>query len=394
MNSRRILPLLALLASLAAPAPARAAAAPFRFPAGRHGKAELKYVNGIPVLIVSGTPREIGSAVGALALKPARRVVSYPRGLLKALDLDRTWALFLNTGKAMFKQFPEPYQEELEAMVRAARVERDGVIAGNTFFDLKKFLACSAVLVSGDRSATGGPLLARNLDYPSLGYIHQYSLVTVYRPRGKHAFATVGFPGLVGALSGINDAGLALGVLEVFDVKSGEPHFDVRGIPYGLCLRTLLAECRTIAEAQKKLEGMKRTTTINVIIADRKGVAVLEVTPGRVVRRDPEKGVCPCTNHFCTATLKPDKPVNVDNSFERFATLAEVRTWKGKADREQLRKQLDACNLGNLTLQTMVFEPATLRLHLSIGKTPASRGPLRTLDLTPLFKAGKPRKDG
>jgi hypothetical protein len=234
----------------------------FHFPPGKHGgKAELKYINDVPVLIVSGTPEEMGAGVGALALKPGRRVVAYPRDLLKALAIDRTWAFFVGTGRGMFKLFPERYRQELEAMVKSAGVDRDGVIAGNTFFDIKKFLACSAVLVEGRLSTTGGPLLGRNLDYPSLGYVHQYSLVTVYRPAGKRAFATVGFPGLLGALSGMNDAGLSLAVLEVLDVKAPEPNFNARGTPYGLCLRTVLEECATIAEAKKKLEGMRRTTT-------------------------------------------------------------------------------------------------------------------------------------
>jgi predicted choloylglycine hydrolase len=393
MQSFRLLVPLCLTVALGAP-PATMAQAPFRFPAGKHGKAELKYVNDLPVLVVSGTPEEIGTAVGVLALKPAERVLRYPRDLLRALAVDRSWAFFVGSGKGMFKQFPPEYQKELEAIVRGAKVDRDSVIAGNTFFDLKKVLACSAVLVEPGRSATGGPMLARNLDYPSLGYIQHYSLVTVYRPAGKHAFAAVGFPGLVGVLSGINDAGLALGVLEVFDVKGDESQFDARGVPYGLCLRKVLEDCTTIAEAQKKLEGLRRTTTINVAIADRSGVAVLEVTPRRVLRRGPQRGACVTTNHFCDPALKPARPVNVDRSFERFAKLEEVRDWRDKASPDALRRQLDATNLGTLTLQTMVFEPATLRLHLSIGQVPASRGPLRSLDLAPLFKAGKRGKAG
>jgi len=264
-------------------------------------------------------------------------------------------------------------------------VPRDPVIVGNTFFDLKKSVACSAVLVDGSRSATGGPLLGRNLDYPSLGYIHQYSLVTVYRPAGKHAFAAVGFPGLVGCLSGMNDAGLTVAVLEVFDVKASEPSFDARGIPYALCHRKLLEECTTVAEAKKVLEGLRRTSTLNLVVADRKRVAVFEITPKRVVERGPDKGVLSCTNHFCTDALEPARPANPMRSFERFASLEKVRTLD-KAGPEDLRKQLDAANLGDLTLQTMVFEPASLKLHLSIGKVPASAGPLRTLDLTPFLK--------
>jgi hypothetical protein len=372
--------------------PGRAPAqAPFRFPAGKYGtSAELKYVNRLPVLVVSGSPEEIGAAAGALALKPGERVLGYPRELLKELGLEKTWALFLGTGKGMFKEFPPDARRELEAMARAAKVDRDAVIAGNTFFDVKKVVACSAVAVAGGRSATGGPLLARNLDYPSLDYIQHYSLVTVYRPTGKHAFAAVGFPGLIGCLSGINDAGLSLAVLEVFSVKAGEPHFNARGLPYALCLRQVLEGCTTVAEAQKKLEGLRRTTTINVMVADRKEVAVFEVSPGRVVRRSAEAGTAVCTNHFCAAALKPEKPVDIGYSFDRFRKLEEVRGWQKKARPEDLLRQLDAVNLGEFTLQTMVFEPAALRLHLSIGPVPASRGPLRTLDLGPLFKA--PRK--
>lgn len=381
--------LLALLC-LAAPAGAKE---PFRFPAGRHGaKAELKYVNDVPVLVVAGAPAEMGAAVGALALKPGKRVLEYPHDLLRGHSADGIWGLIVRGGNGMFRHFPPDYRRELEAMVRVAGVERDAVIVGNTFFDLKKFMACSAVMVDGKRSRTGGPLLGRNLDYPSLDYIHQYSLVTVYRPTGKHAFATVGFPGLVGCLSGMNDAGLTVAILEVFKTRDGEPDFNPNGVPYALCHRKLLEECTTIDQAKKLLEKMKRTTTLNLAVADRSGVAVLEVTPGHVVRRDAVSGVCACTNHFCVPALRPEKPIYPCGSLDRFRALERLVFRKDKVGPDDLRQRLDAANLGELTLQTMVFEPATLQLHLSIGKVPASAGPLRTVDLAPLFKTEVAKK--
>lgn len=391
MHKYRPCLVLALLCLVPA-APLRAKEA-FRFPAARHGAtAELQYVNGVPVLVVAGTPEEMGAAVGKLALAPGKRVLQYPRDLLKGHAADRLWGLFVRGGNGMFHQFPDDYRKELEAMTRAAGAERDAVIVGNTFFDLKKVMACSAVMVDGTRSRTGGPLLGRNLDYPSLDYIHQYSLVTVYRPRGKHAFATVGFPGLVGCLSGMNDAGLTVAILEVFKAKDGEPTFNPNGVPYALCHRKLLEECTTIDQAKKLLEGMKRTTTLNLAVADRTGVAVLEVTPGHVVRRDAVKGVCACTNHFCAPALKPDRPAYPCYSLERFKALELLAGRKDKVGPDDLRQRLDAANLGDLTLQTMVFEPATLRLHLSIGKIPASAAALRTLDLAPFLKGAGIKK--
>src|SRR3954470_12153812 len=133
-----------------------------------------------------------------------------------------------------------------------------------------------------------------------MGYVHEYSLVTVYRPKGKLAFASVGFPGLVGGLSGMNEAGLALGVLEVNDVKSGETPFDAKGVPYALCLRRVLEKAKTIDEAVNVLKAMRPTPCINVAVAARDGVAVLEVTPGKVIRRRAERGVLAATNHFCS----------------------------------------------------------------------------------------------
>ncbi len=63
-----------------------------------------------------------------------------------------------------------------------------------------------------------------------------------------------------------------------------------------------------------------------------------------------------------------------------------MRRMCGKIGVEDVHERLDAANLGNFTLQTMVFEPATLKLHLAIGELPASRGAFRTVDLGPLFK--------
>jgi len=54
---------------------------------------------------------------------------------------------------------------------------------------------CSSLLIEPSRSATGGPLFGRNLDFYGRGILHKYSLVAVYRPDGKHAFAAVTFPG-------------------------------------------------------------------------------------------------------------------------------------------------------------------------------------------------------
>ena len=395
-NMLRSRPLaVALLASLplSAAAPIRAGE-PFHYPAGKlPSGAELKYVNDLPVLTVSGDPDQIGAAVGGLALKPSSRILSYTRDLLKADKVELTWPLFVGAGKGMAKHFPADYHTEMDALAKAAGADPDVVTVANTFFDLKNTFECSALMVEAPRSATGGVLFGRNLDYPSMGYIHEHTLVTVYRPAGKHAFVSVGFLGLVGVLSGMNDAGLCIAVLEVYDAKDGEPRFDARGVPYALCHRRLLEECTTIAEAKKLLESMHRTSLLNLAVADRTGTAVFEVTPKQVVLRPSEKGVCTCTNHFCSEAVRPAEVTDVVDSVNRLATLDKVRAGTDKLGVEDLHKQLHAVNQGDQTLQTMVFDPENLRLYLAFGKIPASEGELHELDLAPLFKGEAKKSD-
>ena len=97
------------------------------------------------------------------------------------------------------------------------------------------------------------------------------------------------------------------------------------------------------------------------------------------------KGVCACTNHFCTE-IKPEKRIDMAHSYDRFDTLEATGRLERAVTIEDVRRKLDDVNLGQLTLQTMVFEPATLRLHLATGDVPASAMKFRTLDLAPLLK--------
>jgi hypothetical protein len=46
---------------------------------------------------------------------------------------------------------------------------------------------------------------------------------------------------------------------------------------------------------------------------------------------------------------------------------------------------MHSVNQRGWTLQTMVFEPATLKLHLSIGDPPVSARPTKLLELGPLL---------
>lgn len=369
----------AFVSLIAIPLNVTGADAPFRYSEGRDGKAELKYINQLPVLMVAGTPEEIGQQIGTLTRQPLERLLTFPKGYIKSFGYESAWPALVQVSKSMVPQFPSDHLKELDALAKQAGIDREQAIVGNTFADIKKVAGCSTLIVEADRSATGGLLFGRNLDYPTLGFLQDYTLVTVYRPNGKHAFVSIGFPGMIGCLSGMNEKGLALAVLEVNETKDDSPKFDPRGTPYAMCFRRLLEECSTVKEAENSLRSMKRTTRINLAICDPKGGAVFEITPKQVVVRSADSGICPCTNHFRTADLATSTLCKRYSALEKCSTLTKI-------DLETVGKLLNEASQPT-TLQTMIFELATLKLHLAIGPCPTSVLQPRVLELSPLFRA-------
>jgi hypothetical protein len=373
---------LALLLAVFLFAPSAGHAEPFKFPEAKHGKGELKYINGLPVLTVEGSPEEIGTQVGVLALKPAARLIDSLKLYIKERGLEKVMPLVTRTCKQLYKRFPEAYRAEAEAMAKASGIDLDLIILGNTVKDLERIAGCSALAVSADRSASGSTLVGRNWDFHPLGKLHEYSLVIVYRPTGKRAFAMVTFPGLLMGGSAINDAGLVLAANEITEAKDDSPTFNPRGVPMAVGLRGLMEECDAVAAAEKFIRSAHPTCMSALLLADKKEAAIFEITTKNVQVRRGNGGLCVCTNHFRS------KPLAVSTACNRFDALAKAQDLP-KLGWKDVAKKMHEANQGAATMQTMVFEPATLKLHLSLGKGPASARPLKMLELAPLLGAKK-----
>jgi len=191
---------------------------------------------------------------------------------------------------------------------------------------------------------------------------------------------------MVGCLSGINDAGLTVAVMEAYQVRFGNKWLNLSGMPFALCFRRLLEECSSIGEACALLNTMKRTGLNSLVVADRNGVAVFEITSDRVVVRGPQDGTCICTNHFCTKELRPLVSFNLFKTHDHFASLEQVTWQRKKLGVTDLHTALHTVCDPEMTLQTMIFEPRTLRLHLAIGSVPASAGTMNVMDLGSLLQ--------
>jgi len=117
-------------------------------------------------LIVRGSHAEMGEQIGVLALKPAAKAIELVNGFANRQVPAHMRPIADFAMQALYANFPAEYREELEAMAKAAGVEKKSLVMANTIIDLQELVGCSSLLVSATRSTTKGPLYGRNMDLP------------------------------------------------------------------------------------------------------------------------------------------------------------------------------------------------------------------------------------
>ena len=335
------------------------------FKEAKFGPASLKIVDGVPVIHVYGTHEQMGEQQGKLLGAAAKAVhkqyfgkLFFPGG--KDIGLR---AGVLRHSLRMEKSIPADYIKEMKAFAKAAGMSYEDILLANTVFDIKRAIFCTTFVATGKRSVDGKPVFGRNLDFPTLGTAHKFSCVVVYHPKNGHAVASVTFPGLIGVLSGLNDAGVAAAVMEVHLRGS-----QIQATPYAMVFRAALTESETTNAVIKAVTARARTSTNNLMICDAGGnAACLELGMKKTAVRRAEDGLIYATNHFRSKELGRPWPC------WRIPRLKKAIKNGRKLDEAAARKLLQTVSYKLLTMQSIVFRPASREFLLAIGKPPASK---------------------
>ena len=353
------------------------------FKEGVQAGGELRYVGNVPVLFLQGTPEDIGRQQGLLLAEATRPLVDIPKDFVRETGIQAPWPAIVLLSKAGLQRAPEQYRRELEAAAQAAALseaERDALIVANAMLELNRLGGCSSLVVGRSQSATGEIAFGRNLDDPQPRGLDHLGLVKIYRPERKRAFVSAGYPFFGGVFSGMNDAGLALATHSVGVSKENEPAFNPLGSPLYYTFRRILEECASVKEAEellRKSEGY--TKSILLVACDAERATVFEITTAKIVTRDPENHLLICTNHFRSPALCRSKDC------PRYETLARFCQRDGLVTCSDVEQAMRL--VGNaFTVQSMVFEPKSLRLHVALGILPLWEGPFAVLDVATLFR--------
>lgn len=344
-------------------------------------KGRLEVRSGVPILRLEGTPEEMAEQHARLLGKEARALTnSYLPAFLggrKELDRARKRAREL-----FWPHLTDSEKAEVQVFARESGIDERDVLLAQSFPDLYRAWGCSTLAAVGSGTAAG-PLLARNLDFVSMGFIQDYSLVVVAKPTGKKAYVSVAWPGILGVLSAQNDS-VALSVMVVHDERG-----CAAGVPFELAFRRAIETASSSADVQRTLEALPLTVANNLTVVDKEGDArVLEITAkGKIVARHPDrKGHLASTNHFNSSELREARTsLTYLSSLRRLEAVERVCAKEDRIGIDAAITALRASAPARINVQSMIFEPREGTLRVALGKPPAADRPFVKLDRATLL---------
>ncbi|OGK06964.1 MAG: hypothetical protein A2W80_19335 [Candidatus Riflebacteria bacterium GWC2_50_8] len=242
---------------------------------------ELRSHYGQTLVLLSGTPEQIGNAHGLLLRPWVRLLVDstvYLVGLVETVkkarwfinDLDDAW-------NRLSPHIPERYHREMEAIASACPdVSLREVRLSNVF---PEYFHCSGFALFGSATADKALYHGRVLDYMTEIGLQDCAVAFVIRPDSGHAFFNPGFAGFVGAVGGMNESQISIGEM------GGRGRFRWDGVPMSFMVRRALEECDTLQQMKDLWNNSLRTCEYFYVFADAKIPDALAVyaTPDEMV---------------------------------------------------------------------------------------------------------------
>ena len=187
-------------------------------------------------------------------------------------------------------------------------------------------VGCSSFATWGTQSADSSLLIGRNFDFYVGDAFAENKQVAFYVPEQGYRFASVGWPGMIGVLSGMNETGLTV---TINAAKSAVPTGSAT--PISILTREILQYTATIDEAFAIAQKRETFVSESILIGSAKDgkAAIIEKSPEKTVLfTGKEANRLICTNHYQSEEFSKDERnmenIRTSDSPYRFARLTEL----------------------------------------------------------------------
>lgn len=283
--------------------------------------------SGLWELKVSGNAYERGEAIGKLSsdllyfqekvfVDQIKEIVP-SEGYLKFL---RFFIVLFN--RDLGKNVPEEYRDEIFGISQSCTHEYDFIgtpyerqLNYHSAHDLGHamqdymLVGCSSFATWGASSTDSTLIIGRNFDFYMGDKFAQNKLVSFYQPDKGYRFASVGWAGMIGVLSGMNEMGLTV---TINAAKSDMP--TASATPISILTREILQYASTIDEAYAIAQKRKTFVSESILIGSAKDgrAAIIEKSPEKTALFNATGQQIICTNHYQSDAFKYDKQ-NIEN---------------------------------------------------------------------------------
>ncbi|MDX9975826.1 MAG: C45 family peptidase [FCB group bacterium] len=220
----------------------------------------------IPVVVVSGTPHEMGLALGTLMKKEISTFLPQYMAMAQGEDpkyfsdeaLDKAWA--------SVSEFTSPrYSEELQGVAEGSGISFEMLRRAHMVPVLGNY-SCSGIAIWGDATKNGHLYQIRNLDYVTEGHLQDFPMVAIYVPTDGVPHMNVSFAGVIGVNTGMNAKGITLS--EIGDSPERDVPYDLNGVHFMSMFRDILYDANNLDEAVKMVQDAKRIKKYHYVIGD------------------------------------------------------------------------------------------------------------------------------
>ena len=384
-----------------------------------------KSKTGLFELYVEGTPFERGVINGKLTKElVVRQEDHFSEQIFKMVPSEYKRSYLKDLigwfNRNLDKNITEEYKEEIYGISESASDKYQYL--GNNYQRILNYHAahdighalqnlalvgCTSFGTWNERSADSTMIIGRNFDFYVGDKFSEDKIVAFFNPSEGHKFMTVTWGGFIGAVSGMNEAGLSV---TINAAKSDYPLASAT--PVSLVTREILQYAKNIAEAiaiAKKRNMFVSESFLVASAADNKAV-IIEKTPTALDVYDPHKNFIVCTNHFQSNGLARSKK-NLEQLSEsaspyRYERLTELLNANGKNTVQKTidilrdRKGLHNADIGDgnekainqlIAHHSVVFEPQKQIVWVSTA--PWQLGQYVAYDLKKIFAMHGLKKD-
>lgn len=333
--------------------------------------AKVSYVENsttkIPVVVVSGTPYEMGYQLGQATKDEVNKCMLGFLDLGQQSDEKYSDANLDDAWERMLPFIDNRFIEEMKGLADGAEVSLDKLRRAHMIPVVSSF-ACSGVAVWGDATTNGDLYHIRNLDFTMDAHLQDYPIIVVYKPAEGIPHIQTSFAGYIASHSGMNAEGVVLG--EKGASPSKEYPYNYDGIHFSLLFRTMLYDANNLDNALDMIESAKLIKRYFLYISDgkeeSKGAAIAVVTtPDEVklsIYKENEKpeGISLKVMENCIY-------YTMDNDI----AYAFINMNSGKFDAEKMINLSKAVASKGGNLLNVVYNASTLEMWVAYANGPA-----------------------